>query len=85
VAQDARARDGGQEAGDPGVSSKRHLRRKQCSSKRRFGSQEEAHREVMRLVHSARFARKGGAFVRTYRCKHCAFWHFGHSSQAFVH
>jgi hypothetical protein len=55
------------------MSSKRHIRRKQCSNKRRYP-------EMQPAQYAAFLAGKrwGGKF-NCYHCRFCGGWHFGHA------
>lgn len=60
------------------MASKRRIRRRQCSGKRRFASHDEANAAMQRLIRSGK---KDGGWLHIYGCKFCKGWHFGHTSK----
>lgn len=54
------------------MSSKRRIRRKQCTRKKRYDYMAEA-------VWVAKQLRAKGHKVRAYRCTFCGGWHVGHT------
>jgi predicted Zn-ribbon and HTH transcriptional regulator len=60
------------------MASKRRLRRKECTSKQRFPSQETAKYVLSKIKKQKR--RQGKDFsVSPYHCRFCNQWHFGHA------
>jgi hypothetical protein len=65
------------------MSSKRRLRRKSCSDKVRFSSEDEARRAIVSLQHRRLDARAGGYrrdehALEFYSCGFCGGFHVGH-------
>lgn len=57
------------------MSSKRRIRRKQCESKKRYSTREEAERAIAQIFyHSHGYPGK----LNVYHCKFCGGWHVGH-------
>lgn len=61
------------------MSSKRHVRRKQCSGKHRHASQADAISHIHSLKSSGR-ARPG--VMTPYRCRFCGGFHIGHTPRS---
>lgn len=59
------------------VSSKRALRRKACSGKRRYGTEEEARAGIAGL----RRKEPATGWLTTYKCRFCGGFHFGHPTR----
>jgi hypothetical protein len=57
------------------MASKRKIRRKECSGKRRYASREIAQRAVSRLKMNT----KDTSYLKIYKCRWCSGWHFGHA------
>lgn len=58
------------------MSSKRNIRRRQCSHKRRY----ESHDQAAAAMHCViRAGKKRGGFLHVYRCRFCRGFHFGHA------
>lgn len=65
------------------MSSKRALRRRRCSKKKRFDSQAEAHCALERTLHynqtvGLRSLTPDNDDLETYHCPSCGGWHLGH-------
>lgn len=61
-------------------ASKRNVRRKQCTLKRRYDNQQEADHAVDRM-HMNGYAfdgRHGWSAIHAYKCSYCGGWHVGH-------
>lgn len=56
------------------MASKRAIRRKACTGKRRYGTQADARRAISQLTR----ARGWQGLLVPYRCKFCGGFHFGH-------
>jgi hypothetical protein len=55
------------------MASRRRLRRRSCGEKASYASEDEAREAVRQL------GRKGGTWLRQYRCRFCRRWHLGHT------
>lgn len=62
------------------MASKRRIRRRQCSNKKRFATHVLASEAMHSLIHSGK---KRGGWLHIYSCKFCKGWHFGHASTRF--
>lgn len=62
------------------MASKRRLRRKACTGKVRYGTQEDCDK-VMRAVNSKSEVRQR---MSAYKCKFCNGWHFGHTPKKVI-
>lgn len=58
------------------MASKRHIRRKQCESKRRFPDHDSANSAMRLLIFSGK---KNGGYLHVYKCCFCRGYHFGHA------
>ena len=54
------------------MSSKRRIRRKQCTSKKRYPTQTDAVGEMIGIK------KRTGEKLHSYKCKFCNGWHIGH-------
>lgn len=54
------------------MASKRHIRRKQCGTKIRHKTRENAD------YHAYLLRRKGERIIHCYHCNFCGGWHVGH-------
>jgi hypothetical protein len=57
------------------MASKRRIRRRSCESKRRFQTEQEAHRVIAMLHYRGRVR----GFLGTYKCQFCGGFHYGHT------
>jgi hypothetical protein len=57
------------------MASKRALRRRTCGEKRRYPTREAAVTALIRLIR----ARPCMAMLRSYHCRFCRAYHFGHT------
>lgn len=57
------------------MSSKRALRRRQCTGKQRFDSEADAIRAIRSLVRTQGHS----GHISPYRCRFCGGFHFGHT------
>lgn len=64
-------------------ASKRNVRRKQCTLKRRYESREGAERAVDRMhINGYSFDGRHGWFeIHAYKCDYCGSWHVGHKKR----
>lgn len=58
------------------MASKRRIRRRQCSGKKRFKTSGEAHGTMYSLIQSGN---KRGGWLHVCFCKFCHGYHFGHA------
>jgi hypothetical protein len=56
------------------MSSKRNLRRKQCTGKRQYATEQEARY----AIYKGRQAGNLNGHLRAYKCSFCKQWHIGH-------
>jgi hypothetical protein len=61
------------------MASKRALRRRMCGAKRRYPTREAAVTALIRLIR----ARPSIAVLRSYHCRFCRAYHFGHTGAPF--
>ena len=57
------------------MSSKRHIRRKSCTGKRRHVSADDGFRHIAQLHSSKGYQ----GHMNVYRCAFCRFFHVGHA------
>lgn len=57
------------------MASKRRIRRKQCTGKKRFATSGEAADVMFSVI---RNNRKKGGWLHVYSCRFCGGYHFGH-------
>lgn len=58
------------------MASKRRIRRKQCSNKRRYATRLEAEGTMKEVI---RKGKKHGGWLNVYSCRFCGGFHFGHA------
>lgn len=66
------------------MSSKRNLRARRCTHKKRFSTQAEALAAIQGMRRAGKLRSPGGdggSATQIYRCSFCGHFHFGHSSQ----
>jgi hypothetical protein len=57
------------------MASKRRIRRRQCSGKKRYATHQEAEGIMFKVIHSGK---KRGGWLHVYSCRFCGGYHFGH-------
>lgn len=62
------------------MSSKRHVRRKECGRKAKFPDAESAQRAAVK-ARIGNAARGDNWWLNVYPCKFCGQYHFGHSTK----
>lgn len=61
------------------MASKRRLRRRKCTNKVRYATEQAARSASAGLARHEQALGLNSRWINAYRCPHCGGWHVGHS------